>query len=204
MRGRIPKSKINVLVVENDRKFIDFLNRMLKGSNFRVKELQNPNKLIEELHGDRYQIIFVAEVLEGISGIDILKELHKEETDICVIVTSEKQTLETSLEALRNGAFDYLRKPISEEMLEEVLARAKSSKGLVVDFEKKINMEIGRKIRDLRKDRRLTLKQLGNRTGLSISLISQIERAKSSSSVSTLYKISTALNVKLEYFFNGL
>ena len=49
--------------------------------------------------------------------------------------------------------------------------------------------------------RGLTLKQLARRTRLSVSLLSQIERAESSASVSSLFKIATALDVKLTALF---
>ena len=48
---------------------------------------------------------------------------------------------------------------------------------------------------------KLTLKQLANRTGLSVSLISQIELGKSAASMATLYKLAGALQVPMTYFF---
>jgi len=59
-------------------------------------------------------------------------------------------------------------------------------------------------LKDLRKKKNLTLKQLANRAGLSVSLISQIERAESAASISTLTKVSLALNAKMETFFKGI
>ena len=47
----------------------------------------------------------------------------------------------------------------------------------------------------------LTLKQLARRTGLSVSLLSQIERAESSASISSLYKIASALKVPMSELF---
>ncbi|MFQ5458807.1 MAG: helix-turn-helix domain-containing protein, partial [Myxococcota bacterium] len=61
--------------------------------------------------------------------------------------------------------------------------------------------EIGRRIRDLRMEKRLSLKQLANRAGVSLSLISQVELARSAASVATLYRILTALGVTLTAFF---
>jgi len=56
-------------------------------------------------------------------------------------------------------------------------------------------------VRELRSENRLTLRQLAERTNLSVSLISQIERAESAASISTLNKIITALNICLKEFF---
>ena len=50
----------------------------------------------------------------------------------------------------------------------------------------------------------LTLKQLANRTALSVSLISQIELGRSAASVLSLYKLATALDVPMAYFFQSV
>jgi transcriptional regulator with XRE-family HTH domain len=60
---------------------------------------------------------------------------------------------------------------------------------------------IGDTIRTLRKDKDLTLKQMARRTGLSVSLLSQIERAESSASISSLYKIAVALESRIQDLF---
>lgn len=60
---------------------------------------------------------------------------------------------------------------------------------------------IGKLIKDLRIERRLTLKQVAEKTGLSASFLSQVERSKSSITLQSLSKISDALNVSRSYFF---
>ena len=67
--------------------------------------------------------------------------------------------------------------------------------------EDELHATIGRNIRQLRKERSLTLKQMARRTKLSVSLLSQIERAESSASVSSLFKVATALDVKITDLF---
>jgi len=60
---------------------------------------------------------------------------------------------------------------------------------------------IGKKIRELRQKQGLTIQEVSERTGLSKGLISQIENEQVSPPISTLLKISNALNVELSYFF---
>jgi transcriptional regulator with XRE-family HTH domain len=90
------------------------------------------------------------------------------------------------------------------EQLRAVLARAVSEKGLRVDGEEPINQLLGTRIRALRKQKALTLKQLANKTSLSVSLISQIELGKSAASVSTLRKLAAALASTLSDLFQGI
>ena len=87
------------------------------------------------------------------------------------------------------------------EELTSVVKDAIREKGLLVDLETRLNTAIGTRIRERRHARPLTLKQLANRTGLSVSLISQIELGKSAASMSTLHKLSTALQTDMTYFF---
>lgn len=61
---------------------------------------------------------------------------------------------------------------------------------------------IGVKIKSLRKERKLTLSQIADRTNLSISFLSQVERSKSSITLESLKKISEALGVNPSYFFS--
>ena len=74
-------------------------------------------------------------------------------------------------------------------------------RGLALSSEEALHLSIGRRIRDLRKKKGLTLKQTARRTNLSVSLLSQIERAESSASVSSLFKVAIALEVKLTELF---
>ena len=87
------------------------------------------------------------------------------------------------------------------EELRRVIQEAIQSRGLVVDLDARLNASIGARVREQRKAAGLTLRQLANRTGLSVSLISQIELGRSAASVSTLYKLSAALQVRMTYFF---
>ncbi|QOV09332.1 helix-turn-helix domain-containing protein [Viridibacillus arvi] len=61
---------------------------------------------------------------------------------------------------------------------------------------------IGDKIKSLRKERKLTLKEIADKTDLSISFLSQVERMKSSLTLESLKKISEVLQVNPSYFFN--
>ena len=62
---------------------------------------------------------------------------------------------------------------------------------------------IGETIRTLRKEKSLTLRQIARRTGLSVSLLSQIERAETSASISSLYKISVGLQARIRDLFGN-
>jgi DNA-binding response OmpR family regulator len=113
-------------------------------------------------------------------------------------------TVAAAVRTLKIQAFDYLEKPLEMEELRAVIGAAIRDKGLLVDLESRLNQVVGRRLRERRSAGELTLKQLANRTGLSVSLISQIELGKSAASMSTLHKLATALQVKMTYFFETI
>jgi len=63
-------------------------------------------------------------------------------------------------------------------------------------------LKLGNKIRNLRKKRKMTIEKLAKKSGLSVGMISQIERDKIGISVTSLWKISKALEVYIQYFFD--
>ena len=73
-----------------------------------------------------------------------------------------------------------------------------------MDAEMRVNQLVGGRIRTIRKERAMTLRQLSNKTVVSVSLLSQIELWKSSPSISSLRKIAAALGVPLSYLFDGV
>ena len=120
---------------------------------------------------------------------------------IPIVMITTEGGLDKVQEALAAGANDYLKKPFNPDEFREVLDRVMRKKGLLRTPEENLHRVIGETIRGLRKDRGLTLKQMARRTGLSVSLLSQIERAESSASISSLYKIATALDVRIQDLF---
>jgi len=121
-----------------------------------------------------------------------------------VIATTAIPSVEMAVETMKHQAFHYLQKPLEDEEVLAVVQAAIRDRGLIVDLETHLNTEIGRRIRAKRHDLDLTLKLLANRTGLSVSLISQIELGKSAASMATMHKLAAALGVKMTYFFETL
>ena len=95
----------------------------------------------------------------------------------------------------------YIKKPFNHDEFREVIDRVMKRKGLARSPEEELHKVIGSTIRALRKERSLTLKQMARRTSLSVSLLSQIERAESSASISSLYKIALALDTRITRLF---
>lgn len=193
--------RLNVLVVDPDEETIVFLKGVLANEGYRVSALTEPSAAMEEVRANGYQLVVIDVSPENVSGMAALTKLRAADSDLCIIATTEFPTVEMAVSAMKQQAFNYLRKPVQAEELLAVMRDAIAEKGLLVDLETRLNIEVGSRIRERRHSRPLTLKQLANRTGLSVSLISQIELGKSAASMSTLHKLATALGTRMTYFF---
>ena len=193
---------IRILVVDDDQDSVELVEKILKKDGYRVQTLTDGRKVEEEIRKNDIHLAVIDLKMPDISGLDVVDMIRHHDSDVAVILMTGYATLDSAVSALRGGVVDYLRKPVREDELLGAVRRALAAKGLALLPEEELHRNIGSAIRDLRKKRTLTLKQLAKRTGLSVSLLSQIERAESSASVTSLYKIAHALKIRLPELFS--
>ena len=195
------KNRLNILVIDRDDPTTIDLKDFLSSEGYRVEVLTDATQAADEIRHNRYQIIFLDVSPGNIEGLDALREIRAGDSDLCVVAMTAVPTVEMAVATMKHQAFHYLQKPVDREEVSTVIEAAIREKGLLIDLDTRLNQEVGGRIRERRKNRSLTLRQLANRTGLSVSLISQIELGKSAASMSTLHKLATALQVRMTYFF---
>ncbi len=195
------KQQLNVLVVDHDEGSNVQIKDVLTSEGYQAEVLNDPEQVIEAVKQGRYQMVILDVSPPEGRGIELLERIRNADSDICVIAMTGLPTVEAAVRTLKNHAFDYLQKPLELDELRAVIQSAIREKGLLVDLETRLNQVVGKRLREKRSAAQLTLKQLANRTGLSVSLISQIELGKSAASMSTLHKLATALQVRMTYFF---
>ena len=198
------KQRLNVLVVDRDEATNLELKDFLSEEGYQAFALSDPDQVVEEIKKGRFQLVLLDVSPPEDAGIELLARIRRADSDICVVAMTAMPTVAAAVRTLKIQAFDYLQKPLEMEELRAVISAAIREKGLLVDLESRLNQVVGRRLRERRSAGELTLKQPANRTGLSVSLISQIELGKSAASMSTLHKLSTALQVKMTYFFETI
>jgi DNA-binding response OmpR family regulator len=198
------KQRLNVLVVDRDEATNLELKDFLSEESYQPFALSDPDQVVEEIKKGRFQLVLLDVSPPEDAGIELLQRIRRADSDICVVAMTAMPTVAAAVRTLKIQAFDYLQKPLEMEELRAVISAAIREKGLLVDLESRLNQVVGRRLRERRSAGELTLKQLANRTGLSVSLISQIELGKSAASMSTLHKLATALQVKMTYFFETI
>ncbi len=193
--------QLSVLVVDDDQDVCEYLQDFLTSEGFAVTVVRDPTRAVEKLKKGDFHVCVLDLMMPKLSGIDLLGQIRQVDDDVAVIILTGYPSLETATSSIEHDVSAYIRKPFSIIEFRDHLLRIAKKKGLVLRREDQLHATIGRSIRELRKARGLTLKQMSRRTKLSVSLLSQIERAESSASVSSLFKVATALDVKITELF---
>ena len=195
--------QLNILVVDDDQDVCEYLQDFLASEGYDVTIVNDPTKTLETLQAAEYHVVVLDLMMPKLNGIDLLGRIRQIDDDIAVIILTGYPSLETATSSIEHDVSAYIRKPFSISDFRDAINRIAKKKGLILRREDELHATIGRSIRELRKARNLTLKQMSRRTNLSVSLLSQIERAESSASVSSLFKVATALDVRITELFGG-
>jgi two-component system OmpR family response regulator len=195
--------QVRVLVIDDDQDVCGLITHILQQEGYSVVTLTDPSRALDALRQETFHVVLLDLVMPGFNGLDILDQIRRIDADIAVIIITGFPSVESATQSIRHSVSDYLSKPFPPDKLRDTIAQILRKKGLKANPEEELHATIGRTIRHLRKLKKLTLKQLNRRTGLSVSLLSQIERAESSASVSSLYKISLALECRLTELFGS-
>ncbi len=198
MRG---SPQVKILVVDDEADNAQLFNELLTREGYGVVTLSDPTQVMSMLKEHDFHLVILDVMMPKMSGTQVLEQIRSFDDDIAVIVATGFPTVESAVASLKNAASDYVRKPVEPPILIETVKRVLDKKGVTRDPEAELHRGIGRFIREGRTRQSLTLKQLARRTGLSVSLLSQIERAESSASIASLYRIASALRVRMSELF---
>jgi DNA-binding NtrC family response regulator len=192
---------IRFLVVDEDRAACEQMKEFLEREGFEVRAVTDPTTVEAEVRRADLHVLVLELEMKQLSGLETIKRVRKIDTDLAIIIYTSHPSFESAQEAIRYAIDAYVTKPFREEDFRHLLAEVIAKKGLTRTPEDQLHRVIGNIIRDLRRDKDLTLKDMSRRTGLSVSLLSQIERAESSASISSLYTIAKGLNTRIGSLF---
>lgn len=195
---------LGVLIIKPRTGALRGLGSFLSSEGYRPKTIYDPSTVLSEINSKMYQIVILYLDAGYFDGAALLRKIRSAHNELCVICVTSKPSVEDCVAILRQGAYDYLSSPLKTDELRRILRAAVEDCGLHMDEVGRLNTLVGQRLRALRLERRLILKQVASRTGLSVSLLSQIELGKSAASLLTLYKISKVYGVKVAHILEDV
>jgi DNA-binding response OmpR family regulator len=113
---------MRILIVEDEARIRAFLARAFEAEGFGVDVVGDGEQGLARALAGRYDLVILDLLLPGLSGLDALRELHRERSELPVMILSARSDLQVKLRSFDLGAVDYVAKPFS---LDELLARAR-------------------------------------------------------------------------------
>ncbi|HKV73763.1 MAG TPA: sigma-54 dependent transcriptional regulator [Gemmatimonadales bacterium] len=119
-----------VLVVDDERNLAKAIKAFLEASGYEAEVASSAEQAVELLDRLRPDVVFTDLRLPGMSGIDLLKRVREFDAATPVVVMTAFGTIEGAVEAVKLGAFDYLKKPVDLEELKLLADRARETSQL--------------------------------------------------------------------------
>lgn len=122
----------NLLVVDDEENMRQLLKKVMSEQGFKVDLLEDGEKAIRKMtqEPNRYEVVMLDIRLPGKDGIEVLREIREMNPEIAVIMMTAYESLETAIQAIREGAYDYLIKPVGVDELLISVERALERKQL--------------------------------------------------------------------------
>jgi DNA-binding NtrC family response regulator len=127
------RAKATVLVADDDASSLKNLEAVLSESGYQVLSAPGGAQAIELLKSESIDVVVTDIRMEGPSGIDVLNHVVRNSPDTAVILVTGYGTIESAVEAMRQGATDYLTKPVDINKLEFIIDKALHTQQIVAE-----------------------------------------------------------------------
>ena len=127
------KSKIKILVVDDERGLCAGIQEALRREGYQVDAANDPQTALT-LAGERlYNLVITDLKMPGMSGLDLLQQVKAKTRDTLFILMTAYGTVESAVETMKAGAYDYLSKPLDMQRLRALVLKALEFQAVVAE-----------------------------------------------------------------------
>lgn len=147
---------IKVLIIDDEQSLRDGAERILIRMNCEVLKASRGDEGLGVLEKQWIPIVLLDMKMPGMDGMEVLRHIMEMDKGILVIVITGYATIETAIEAMKRGAYDFIPKPYEPDQLRIVVNRAREKVQLTLDTEK-LELERKKTLLDLHTEKSRTL-----------------------------------------------
>jgi DNA-binding NtrC family response regulator len=122
-----------VLVVDDESIVCESCQRILQEEGYEVECTQDGKEAFEKMRANPFDVVITDLKMPGIDGMDVLKILQKDYPETIIIMITGFSTVETAVEAMKLGAFDYIPKPFTPDEVSIVVKKAVEKRNLMLE-----------------------------------------------------------------------
>ncbi|HXG03817.1 MAG TPA: response regulator [Candidatus Binatia bacterium] len=125
-----------VLIVDDDAAILEVLEMRLAAMGFEVTATADPQRALEAVGGTRFDLALIDLRMQPMDGIRLMEAVHERHPRLPVLIMTAHGTIETAVDAVQRGAFDYLTKPFVRDELRAKINRALAARRWARDRER--------------------------------------------------------------------
>ncbi len=136
---------MDILIIDDERSIRNTLKDILENEGYTVVTAEDGQKGLDLLKSEKFDLVFCDVKMPKMDGIEVLTQIKKENPDQTVVMISGHGTIDTAVESLKLGAFDFIEKPLDLNRLLVCVRNGLERKTLVQEtktLKKKISKEV--------------------------------------------------------------
>jgi two-component system response regulator HydG len=122
-----------VLVVDDEASNVSSLERIFKRESMRVLTATSAKTALEKLRSHRVAVVLTDLMMPGVSGLELLRAIKQLAPDTEVVMMTAYGTVETAVQAMREGAYDFVEKPLKRMTIVKTVKKAAERQSLVAE-----------------------------------------------------------------------
>ena len=123
----------SILIVDDEFSVRDSLFHWFKKEGFRAGAAEDAKAALKELSAQNWDVVLLDIKMPGMDGIELLSRARKVAPDTVYLMLTAHGTIETAVEALKSGAFDYLTKPVDPDELSRAVNKALQTRRIAAE-----------------------------------------------------------------------
>lgn len=124
-----------ILSIDDDENFLKSIKKFMELKGFHVVTISNSSHALDVLQNSYFDCILLDVKMPGINGVDILKISLQKNPSVPVIMISGQSSISIAVEAIKNGAYDFIEKPVDPDRLFVTVQNAITKKNLIDEKE---------------------------------------------------------------------
>src|SRR5438034_8138421 len=127
-----------ILIADDDEVSCQLFAETLESDGFQVDPVTSGDEAIARLRAANHDLVIIDVRMPGISGLEVTRIVHEKYPALPIIVMTAFGSIETAVEAIHEGAFDFISKPMNLAELKSILSRALAQRSLQRRVEKSV------------------------------------------------------------------
>jgi DNA-binding NtrC family response regulator len=104
-------NKEKIIIIDDEEVILDSCIQILQGRNYDVSTAPDGAKGLQLVEQNKPDLVFIDLKMPGIPGMEVLEQIHNQDDTIVTIVITGYATVDSAVEAMKKGAYDFLPKP---------------------------------------------------------------------------------------------